>query len=127
MNQTDPVDVPGYTLAMLAESLYLINLLLLPGLAFVILVWLYFKYASNAPPLASDHLRQTFSASIWAGLLLIMVNGIIIITGGYQAPYTWVIVIWYFTIGHSVLVLLGIVGLAKAMAGKSFRYPLIGS
>ena len=128
MTQTiqEPFQVPGYTLAVLAESLYLINLLLLPGLAFVILLWLDVKYENHSPPLASCHLRQTFAASVWAGLLLILINGIIISMGGYKAPYTWVIAILYFTTCHSLLVLLGIFGLAKAMAGKLFRYPLIG-
>ncbi|BAP54634.1 hypothetical protein THII_0337 [Thioploca ingrica] len=122
----EPFQVPGYTLAVLAESLYLINLLLLPGLAFIILLWLYVKYENHSPPLASCHLRQTLAASIWAGLLLILINGIIIAMGGYKAPYTGVIVILYFTTCHSLLVLLGIFGLSKAMAGKLFRYPLMG-
>ncbi len=122
----EPFQVPGYTLAVLAESLYLINLLLLPGLTFIILLWLYVKHENHSPPLASCHLRQTLVASVWAGLLLILINGIIIAMGGYKAPYTWVIAILYFTTCHSLLVLLGILGLAKAMAGKLFRYPLIG-
>ncbi|NJO15015.1 MAG: hypothetical protein HC877_04480 [Thioploca sp.] len=128
MTQTiqEPFQVPGYTLAVLAESLYLINLLLLPGLTFIILLWLYVKHENHSPPLASCHLRQTLVASVWAGLLLILINGIIIAMGGYKAPYTWVIAILYFTTCHSLLVLLGILGLAKAMAGKLFRYPLIG-
>ena len=122
----EPFQVPGYTLAVLAESLYLINLLLLPGLAFVVLLWLYVKYENYSPPLASCHLKQTLVASVWAGLLLILINGVIITVGGYQAPYTLVIAILYFTTCHSLLILLGILGLAKAMAGKLFRYPLLG-
>ena len=38
----------------------------------------------------------------------------------------WTVVIVYFTMFHSMLVLLGIVGLAKAMAGQCWRYPLVG-
>jgi hypothetical protein len=37
-----------------------------------------------------------------------------------------VLVILYFTCVHSLLVLLGMFGLARALAGKTFRYPLIG-
>ncbi|MEN8218912.1 MAG: hypothetical protein ABFS56_21580 [Pseudomonadota bacterium] len=113
-------------LAVVAESLYLINLLLLPGLAFLVLAWLYFKYESRTPSLVGCHLRQTFSASIWAGLLLLFVNAVIIMGMGYQTPYTWVIVIPNFIICHSILVLLGIFGLVRALDGKGFHYPLIG-
>jgi uncharacterized Tic20 family protein len=36
------------------------------------------------------------------------------------------IVIIYFTTCHSTLVLLGVLGLAKAMAGQKYIYPLLG-
>ena len=118
--------VPGQRLAVAAESMYLANLLLLPGLAFAALLILWFKHRRWAPPLAICHLKQTLSASIWAGVALLLANALIILLGGYTAPATWVIVILYFTIGHSSLVLLGSIGLARAMAGKKYVYPLIG-
>jgi uncharacterized Tic20 family protein len=117
---------PGQELAVIAESLYLANLLLLPGIAFVILLVLYWRRARSAPPLALCHLRQTLSASLWAGMLLVMINGLIIALGGYTAAQLWVIVILYFTIGHSTFVMLGILGLARALAGQKFVYPLVG-
>lgn len=124
----DPVsqDPPGTTQAVVAESLYLVNLMLAPGIAFLILSVLYVKQRRTLPPLALAHLEQTFSASVWAGVLLVIVNLFIILLGGYDGPYTWMIVILYFTICHSTLILLGMLGLAKALAGKCFRYPLIG-
>ena len=119
-------EVPGQTVAIVAETLYLLNLLLLPVAAFVLLLWLYRKHLRNAPPLARCHLRQTLSASLWAGVLLVFANVAIFALGGYRAPYTWVIVVLYFTTAHASLVLLGTLGLAKAMAGKPYVYPLIG-
>ena len=62
----------GQRLAVWAESLYLINLLLLP------------------------------------------------------ATPTRRVVSWPFVTCHAALVLLGALGLSKAMAGQSYRYPLIG-
>ncbi len=118
---------PGQGLAIAAESLYLINLLLLPGLAFLALLGLYFRHRGNAPPLARGHLRQTLSASLWAGILLVIANLTIIALGGYDAPWTWVVVILYFTTAHTTLIVLGIVGLARALAGQAFRYPLVGN
>ena len=120
-----PDEIAGQSLAIIAECLYLMNLLVIPGIAFVILIWLYFKY-EHLSPLAGCHLRQAFSASIWAGLILILVNALILLAGGYHSPYIWVIVILYFAICHSILVILGIFALVKALAGQKFHYPLIG-
>lgn len=116
----------GQSVAVLVEALYLANLLLLPGIAFIALLWLYFKRRVGMPPLALCHLRQTLSGSIWAGILLVIANAAIILLGGYGAASTWMIVILYFTTCHSTLVLLGMVGLAKAMAGQAYVYPLFG-
>ena len=123
----DDTTPPGQGLAVAAESLYLINLLLLPGLGFLLLLWLFFHHRDSAPPLARVHLRQTMSASLWAGVLLIFANLLIVVLGGYQTAWTWIIVILYFTTVHATLVLLGIFGLARALAGQPCRYPLIGT
>lgn len=119
-------EIPGQSQAIWAEVLYLSNLLIAPGLAFAALLWLYFKRSADMPALARCHLRQAISASIWAGALLVIANFAIILLGGYAAPKTWVIVIIYFTTCHSTLVLLGVLGLAKAMAGQKYVYPLVG-
>lgn len=116
----------GKDLAVLAESLYLINLLLLPGIAFGILIWLYRRRYDNAPPLARCHLEQALVASIGAGALLIGVNLLILLLGGYQTSMTWVVLIIYFVVCHSTLVLLGALGLSKAMAEKPYQFPLLG-
>jgi hypothetical protein len=117
---------PGQGVAIAAESLYLINLLLLPGPGFLLLLWLYFRYGKDAPPLARIHLRQTVSASLWAGALLVFANLLIVALGGYDSGWTWVVVILYFTTAHTTLVLFGIFGLARALAGQPYRYPLVG-
>ena len=122
----DDSEQPGQTLAVVAESLYLANLLLAPGLAFIILLRLYFKHRASAPALAVCHLRQTVSASIWAGILLVIANLAIFLLGGYTSANTWTVAIVYFTTCHSTLVLLGMLGLAKAMAGQNYIYPLLG-
>ena len=123
----DDTPPPGQGLAVAAESLYLINLLLLPGLGFLLLLWLFFHTRDSAPPLARVHLRQTVSASLWAGALLIFANLLIVVLGGYQTAWTWIIVILYFTTVHAMLVLLGILGLAHALAGQPCRYLLVGT
>ena len=119
-------EVPGQGLAIAAESLYLINLLVLPGLGFLALAYLYVEQRQRCPPLAACHLQQTLTASLWAGFLLVITNALIILLGGYTAPSTWTIVILYFTICHSTLVMFGMIGLAKALAGRLYVYPVIG-
>jgi hypothetical protein len=117
---------PGQSLAVLAEVLYLVNLLLLPGIAFMALLFLYYRNIHRADALPAAHLRQTVSASLWAGALLVVVNLGIVLLGGYRSPHTWMVLIIYFTTCHATLVLLGVLGLSRAMAGQPFRYPLIG-
>ena len=116
----------GAGVAVAAESLYLVNLLLAPGLGFVILIGLWWRRRELAPPLAAAHLSQTVSGSVWAGMLLVVANALILLLGGYRGPNVWAIVITYFTLCHSVLVMFGAYGLAKAMAGQCWRYPIVG-
>ena len=116
----------GQNLAVLAEALYLINLLLLPGLAFLILAGLWFKFRDSAPPLARQHLRQTTFISLVGGLLIVVLSGAILGFGGLDWEWTWVTLILYFTCIHSTLVLFGMYALIKAMNGQMWRFPLIG-
>jgi uncharacterized Tic20 family protein len=116
----------GQNLAVLAEALYLINLLLLPGLAFLILVGLWFKFKDSAPPLARQHLRQTTFVSLIGGLLIVTLSGLIVGLGGLHWEWTWVTLILYFTCIHSTLVLFGMYALIKAMNGQMWRFPIIG-
>lgn len=116
----------GQGLAVLAESLYLVNLLLAPGLAFAVLVWLWLRHRHSAPPLARNHLHQATFVSVAAGVLIACLSGVIVGLGGWHSPWTWVAVLTYFICIHGTLVMLGMVALAKAMAGHAWRYPVVG-
>lgn len=124
--EDDDDGIPGQALAVIAELLYLANLLLLPGLAFAVLLYLWWRKRASVPPVAAAHLNQTVSASLWAGVLLVIANGAVIIMGGYHGAHAWVVAIMWFTIFHSTLVLFGVFGLSKALSGQCWRYPLIG-
>lgn len=113
-------------LAITAEGLYLSNLLLLPGISFLILLWLRWHYRKDAGALARCHINQTFLVSLYGGVLLIFLSAAFIALGGLHSQWTWVVVILYFTCIHSTLVLLGVFGLARAIAGREYIYPLIG-
>lgn len=116
----------GQTLAIVAETLYLLNLLLAPGLAFVLLLLLFLARGQAAPALAANHLSQTVGASMIGGVLIVLVIGLILLLGGFQSGYTWMVVILYFTFVHSSLIFMGVFGLVKALNGQHFVYPLIG-
>ena len=118
--------IPGRATAVAAEALYLANLMLIPGLGFVALLVLWWRERERAPELARGHLRQTVVASLWAGMLLVVANVAIILLGGYDSAYTWIVVVLYFTTCHSTLIFCGAIGLSRALAGKPFRFPLIG-
>lgn len=120
------MDAPGKTLAVTAETLFLVNLMLAPGLAFVVLLVLYMMNRGHAAPLAANHLSQTVGVSLTGGALILVIIALILLLGGFDSGYTWMIVILYFTFIHSSLILMGVAGLVKAMAGEHFRYPLIG-
>ena len=119
-------DVPGKNLAISAESLYLLNLLIIPGIGFLLLLLAYVFKNADAPPLARNHLSQTVGVSLIGGVLIIAIIGLLFLMGGLNSAYTWTVVVLYFTLVHSSLILMGMMGLVKAMSGEHFVYPLIG-
>ena len=116
---------PGISLGVAAETLFLANLLILPVISFLILIYLHVKYRATGDITGLCHLRQTTLAGIWGGILIGLVSIIIVLMGGFDNGWTWVVVITYFTTIHATFVLLGALGLAKAMANKHYHYPLI--
>ena len=112
-------------IAILAETLFLANLLLIPVVPFLVLLSLYLKYRNNVESLAFNHIRQTFIASLWAGFFIVIVAVIFYFFSTVSEAVTWTIIITYFTCIHSLFVMYGIYGLAKAMAGQEVKFPFI--
>jgi hypothetical protein len=115
----------GRNLAIAIEGLYLANLLALPGIAFLGLFWLWLRRAT-LPALARCHLRQAISASLWAAGMLVGFNGLVLWWLGVEVPAAWLFVLLYFVTIHSSLVLFGMLGLARAMVGENYRFPVVG-
>lgn len=113
--------------AVWAEALYLANLTVAPGIGFLILLWLARRHARTASTLLRCHLRQTVRASLWAGVLLLLVAALIALLGGWRSTSTWLVLILYFISCHTALILCGMFGLARALAGQTCVYPLIGA
>ncbi len=117
----------GCDLAIAAEAFYVVNMLLAPGLGFLMLAALYPYCKRKRPPvIALNHFRQAISATIWAGVVVAIFLGLLWYTGGYPSPYFWPLVTIYFLFFHIPMSVIGIVGLGKALAGENYRYPVIG-
>ncbi len=116
----------GKSLAITAQSLYLVNLMLAPGLAFVLLLLLYGFNRGRADALAMNHLSQTVGVSLVGGALIVVASTVLLLLGGLDSGYIWMVVILYFILIHSSLILMGVMGLVKAMDGQHYVFPLIG-
>jgi len=121
-----PEHTTARRIAVTAEALYLCNLLLLPLIAFVLLLALSFRYRHDDSELATNHLHQAVTASLWAAALLIPLPLLTLAISGMDSPNAWTVVILYTVVCHTALVMLGIIALARAMAGRPFYVPLIG-
>ncbi|NMG73397.1 hypothetical protein [Aromatoleum diolicum] len=119
-------NMPGPPLAVAAQSLFLVNLMIAPGIAFLILVALWWHYRDSAPLLARNHLRQTVAASLWGGGLLVGVSVVIFLLGGFDNPWSWVVGVIYFVSFHAMMILFGVIGLNRAMLDRPYRFPVIG-
>lgn len=112
-------------IAILAEALFLANLLLIPVVPFLALYSLFLKHRREPGSLAFNHIRQTFIASLWAGFFIVIVAAVFYFVSNISAAATWTVIITYFTCIHSLFVMYGIYGLSKAMAGQTVKFPFI--
>ena len=118
----------GQDLAVLFESLYIANLLILPVIAFMVLVYFFMARHHQLPALARSHLEQTISAGLWIAVMFLLggVSIMIMRLSGIEDVTLWIIVVLVFTMIHATMVLLGIFGLSRALNGHCWRYPLVG-
>lgn len=102
--------------AIIYQSLYLANLLLLPGLSFLALVWLFIQ---NKHQLGWQriHLYRSMQLSIAAGLLIIILPLVVVYTAQEFQASIMVMLVYFVTI-HAAFVLIGMLNIARAMAKK---------
>ena len=113
-------------LASWGAGLYLLNLLLIPGLGFVLLILLYQKNKNSSGEFVLHHLRQNLVAMVASGVAIVGISIAILLLGGFNSPWTWMVFILYGVTIHATLVLLGVLSLVKASNGEDFQYPLFG-
>lgn len=106
--------------AIIYQSLYLINLLLLPGIAFFILLWLWFTKEKSPQRMARwvrVHLIRTIQLSLAVGIFLIIIPMIVMVISPEFDASLMVMIIYFVTL-HAGFVLIGMLNLSRAMAKK---------
>lgn len=94
----------------------LLNLTFLPGIAFV---WLLLRLKKSVPgSIEHYHTVLGIKLNLIAAVVLLVVSGLMILSGGFHSPWTWVYVITYFTFVHTVFILVAVWALVRAWSGQ---------
>jgi len=94
----------------------LLNLTFLPVVSFI---WLLMQLNSSPDDrFSSYYLKFSIKLNLLAILALIVVTGLMIVVGGFYSAWTWVYVISYFTLVHSVFILSAVWAMTRAWSGK---------
>jgi len=109
--------IPQKKLSTIAQSLYVANLLILPGFAFLFLLVYFIKYKSRFG-LARIHLYRSMQLCVINGLVLAVIPFVYVFVLSKSNAASIMIMIFYFVCMHAVFVLLGMLNLSRAMAKK---------
>jgi len=103
-------------LASSAALASLFNLTFLPVIAFI---WLFIQWKkSPAKGVDNYHILFAIKLNIAAAFALVVISALMIIFGGFNSPWTWVYVISYFTLIHSLFIIIAVWALTRAWSGK---------
>ena len=102
--------------AIIYQSLYLMNLLLIPGIAFIILLW-FLKKEKKQIGWHKAHLYRSIQLSLLAGLFIAVIP-LLVIFISKQSEVSVIIMVIYFISVHTTFVMLGMLNIARAMAKK---------
>ncbi|PKI16131.1 hypothetical protein [Colwellia sp. 12G3] len=128
---------PSGTFAVICQSLYLANLLLLPGIFFLVLLYYYRQYHQQKVHneegiedqvvhnkirmrnlgIGKIHLIRSIQLSVIAGILLVVVP-LVVIYFTSQLQTSIMVGLIYFVTLHAGFVLVGMLNLSRAMAKK---------
>ncbi|MEE9321576.1 MAG: hypothetical protein V3U76_14105 [Granulosicoccus sp.] len=97
----------------------LLNLTLLPGISFIALLFCLRK--SHPERIDHYHAVLGIKINIAAAFALFCVSALMILIGGFDSPWTWVYVISYFTIVHTVFIVFAIWALVRSWSGDKLR------
>lgn len=102
--------------AIIYQSLYLANLLLIPIISFLVLLY-FLRFGKPQSRFSKIHLIRAVQISALAGLLLVIVP-LLIVFFSPQLNTSLMVIIFYFVTLHAGFVLIGMLNLSRAMAKK---------
>jgi hypothetical protein len=102
--------------AIIYQSLYLANLLLIPVFSFLVLLY-FLRFGKPQSRFSKIHLIRAVQISALAGLLLIIIP-LLIVFFSSQFNTSLMVIIFYFVTLHAGFVLIGMLNLSRAMAKK---------
>ncbi len=116
-------DTRQLQLAANAALASLLNLTVLPVISFIALLLIYKK----TTPDAIDHYHALLGIKInlIAAAALFVVSALMILLGGFDSPWTWVYVISYFTIVHTIFIVFALWALVRSWSGDRLQNDTI--
>jgi len=103
-------------LAVILQSLYLANLLLLPLFSFIAMIFYFNKY-KDCKGYFRIHLYRAIQLSVLAGVFLALVPLLIVLFSNAFDTSLMVMLVYFVTM-HAIFVLLGMFNISRAMANK---------
>ena len=97
----------------------LLNLTLAPGIGFIALLLIYKK--TKPGTIGRYHAMLGIKINLFAAAALFLVSALMIFFGGFHSPWTWVYVISYFTLVHTIFIVLALWALVRSWSGDKFR------
>ena len=97
----------------------LLNLTVLPAISFIALMLLYRK--SEPDTIDRYHVMLGFKINIIAAAVLFLVSAVMILLGGFDSPWTWVYVISYFTLVHTLFIIVAVWALVRSWSGQKLK------
>jgi len=97
----------------------LLNLTILPVISFIVLLAIYKKTTPGT--IAHYHAVLGIKINLIAAAALFLVSALMILLGGFHSPWTWVYVISYFTIVHTIFIIIAIWALVRSWSGDKLR------
>lgn len=97
----------------------ILNLTLLPVISFIYLLLIYKKSEPNS--IDRYHAILGMKINIIAAAVLFLVSGLMILLGGFDSPWTWVYVISYFTLVHTLFIIVAVWALVRSWSGQKLK------
>jgi len=94
----------------------LLNLTFLPVAGFIWLLLKLNKFDKNG--IVYYHILLGIKLNLIAAFALIFISGLMILLGGFGSAWTWVYVITYFTLVHTIFIVIAVWAMVRAWSGQ---------